>query len=147
MSDQEFLKDFKEKFNEFRTIEAGLVRGKHKENSCTKAFSLLHDMELSYAVGAYYACLIIACTSIEACLSHEFGNDGNLQSKLEQSGYSSEADWLRKIRNAIVHKNDDSIVKHHFSEEHEKELQDLCRRAFVLVHKIYYEPIKSAEPA
>lgn len=61
-----------------------------------------------------------ACTSIEACLSHELENDGNLQSKLEQSGYISEADGLRKIRNAIIHKNDDGIVQHHFSEDHEK---------------------------
>lgn len=56
MSPLDFLQDFKEKINEFRTIEADLVQGKHKDNACTKAFSLLHDMELSYAAGAYYSC-------------------------------------------------------------------------------------------
>ncbi|WP_079202882.1 hypothetical protein [Pseudomonas sp. CC6-YY-74] len=147
MSDQELLKSFKDKFKEFRTIEASLVFGRYKDDSCTKAFSLLRDMELSYAIGAYYACLVIACTSIEACLSHEFGDKGTLGSKLEKAGYTTEANWLREVRNSIVHKNDSSIVQHHFSEEHEQELKELCRKAFVLVHTIYYEPVKNTEPA
>ena len=147
MSDQELLDSFKEKFKEFRAIEARLVSGKHKDNSCTKAFSLLRDMELSYAIGAYYACLVIACTSIEACLSHEFGDKPTLDNKLKRSGYAAEANWLRNVRNAIVHKNDSSIVQHHFSEEHEQELKELCQKAFVLVHTIYYEPVKRTEPA
>ena len=143
MSDQDFLQEFMARFNEFRLIEAKLVLGKFKDNSCQKAFSLLHDMELTYAAGAYYACLIIACTSIEACLNHELGNEGNLKNKLEKSGYTSEADWLREVRNAIVHKNDSSVVRNHFDEEHEEYLKKLCRKAFVLVHTVYFEPIKS----
>jgi len=99
-------------------------------------------MELCYASGAYYACLVIACTSIEACLNHEFGDDGALKTKLEQSGYAPEADWLRVIRNKIVHRNDHSIVKFHLMDENEQELKELCRKAFALVHTIYYNPIK-----
>ncbi|MDH4610469.1 hypothetical protein [Pseudomonas sp. BN102] len=147
MSDNAFLNEFKSKFDEFREIEASIVVGKFKDNACTKAFALLRDMELCYASGAYYACLIIACASIEACLNHEFGDGGFLKAKLEQSGYAPEADWLRETRNKIVHQNDHSVVKFHLLEEDEEELKDLCRRAFALVHTIYYHPSKQSSSA
>lgn len=140
--DHEYLKKFNSRFSEFRAIEASIVAGKRKENSCGKAFSLLYDMELCFAAKAYFACLIIACAAIEACLNHEFGNEGNLKSKIVRSGYEAEADWLRIIRNKIIHKNDSTIVSHFLVGKQEEELKVKCKNALKLVHEIYYNPIK-----
>ncbi|EJG1899381.1 hypothetical protein [Vibrio parahaemolyticus] len=142
--DARYLDEFNQRFVEFRAIEADVVMGKRTENGCGKAFALLDNMELSYASGAYYGCLVLACTAIEASLNHEFGDAGNLKSKIEMSGYGEEIDWLRLLRNKIIHKNESSIVEYVVDDQQESELKELCKLAFIMAHTIYFDPKKPA---
>ena len=140
--DDKFLVGFNSRFHEFRAIEASVVIGKSNCNSSGKAFSLLYDMELCYSAKAYYACLIIACTAIESILSHELGEKDNLKIKIEKSGYKNEADWLRLLRNEIVHGKGKQIIHNMVHGEIEEELKKQCRNAFKIVHTMHFNPIK-----
>lgn len=137
-----YLNKFNERFNEFRQIEHDIVIGRVSNGSAShKAFSLLYQMELCYAAGAYYACLIMACTAIEASLSEQVPGK-KLYQKLENSGYKDECDWLRNLRNNFVHGSDANEVYHFPDKEDEDTIIEQCKYAFKLVHTLYYEPVK-----
>lgn len=137
-----YLEDFNRRFQEFREIECEVISAcKVNRNASPKAFSLVYEMELCYSAGAYYACLILACSAIEASLSEEIKGN-SLYEKLKQSGYESEISWLRLLRNNLVHGQDVSAVYHFPEEEQLDVLIEQCKTAFRLVHKLYNEPIK-----
>ena len=139
---QGYLNKFNERFDEFRKIEHDIVMGKVSNGSASnKAFSLLYEMELCYAAGAYYACLIMACTAIEASLSEQVCGK-NLYEKIRNSGYKDECDWLRNLRNSFVHGTDANEVYHFPEEDDEATIIEQCKLAFKLVHILYYEPVK-----
>ncbi|HDM8171164.1 TPA: hypothetical protein P0E23_003804 [Vibrio harveyi] len=139
---QGYLDKFNERFDEFRQIEHDIVMGKVSNGSASnKAFSLLYEIELCYAAGAYYACLILACSAIEASLSEQVPGN-NLYQKLKNAGYEDESTWLRHLRNKLVHGTDAKEV-YHFPEEDDKAaIIEQCKRAFKLVHALYCEPVK-----
>jgi hypothetical protein len=101
-------------------------------------------MELCYSARAYNACIIVSFTAIEACLNNEFGDRGQISKKILDSGYQHEIDWLRKLRNKIIHKNDPFLVYENMSVNKEVEMDEICKEAFLLAHQIYLQPIKSA---
>ncbi len=137
-----FLEDFNARFNQFRQIETDIVMGRVSSGSVSnKAFSLLYQMELCYAAGAYYACLIMASTAIEASLSEQVPGK-NLYEKLANSGYKEECNWLRVLRNSFVHGTDAAEV-YHFPDKEEDKIIAQCQHAFKLVHVLYYDPIKN----
>ncbi|MEJ2633027.1 MAG: hypothetical protein P8014_13780 [Acidihalobacter sp.] len=140
MSDIEFAKYFAERFWRFRKIEAQCVRGKSKDNHCHAAFVLLKDMELCFAARAYYSCLLISFTAIESCLNHENVPGRNMHEKIQNSGYADELDWLRVLRNDIVHRGK---VDHVIYDEEEQQLEEQCVKAFVLAHTIFHDPVKT----
>ncbi|EJY4342065.1 hypothetical protein OGE23_003567 [Vibrio cholerae] len=137
-----YLEDFNRRFQEFREIEHEVISTcKANRNASPKAFSLVYEMELCYSAGAYYACLILACSSIEASLSKEV--DGrSLYEMLKHSGYEDEISWLRCLRNNLVHGQDVEAVYHFPQKEQLDMLIKQCQRAFKLVHQLYYEPLK-----
>ena len=141
MFGEEFLESFTQRFKRFRAIEAQCVRGKAKSNSCHAAFVLLKDMELCFSAQAYYSCLLISFTAIESCLNHENVPGNNMHEKIQNSGYADDLDWLRRLRNGIVHRGE---VEHVLYDHQENQLEELCKKAFVLAHTIYYEPIKNS---
>jgi hypothetical protein len=142
-----FLDGFNERYNEFRQIEADSVRGKGGENLSTKSFALLSELEMCYASKAYIACIMLACTAIEASIKNKIGK-GNLAKKIEESGYKKEVDWVRLLRNDLVHNiNSSHIEQSCFAdvkdiEENEHKLREYCKRAFKLMHEIHFSPTK-----
>lgn len=139
---ESFYADYNQRVKDFRELEFEITFGQGNPKSSYKAFALLSDMETCYAARAYYACLVLALAAIEAYLKTQFG-DRNLYGNLEKSGYVHELDWLRKLRNAIVHEDDTESVKYLPRPEEQQILDDYCKRAFKFVHTIFYQPVKS----
>lgn len=133
------------RFTEFRLIELEVIEECNSSSSPSwKSFALLYDMETCYATKSYFACILIAATAIEASLATFYGNKSEgLYKDLKKSKYAAEADWLRLLRNSIVHKPNSNVVELRITQEREKELDEKCKAAFRLVHTIYLNPVKS----
>ncbi|MGY6631589.1 MAG: hypothetical protein ACXIUL_11325 [Wenzhouxiangella sp.] len=143
MFNGEFERMCQSRIDKFRKIEADLVVGKRSTEFSAKSFSLLRDIEMSYATKSYYACLVLAFCAIEASLNKVFGNSGSMKEKIQKSGYADEADWLRDVRNKLVHKESTDLISYFPEPELEKILEEYCIRAFKIAHTVHFSPIKN----
>jgi len=70
------------------------------------ALALIGEMQAAFCAGAFVATVVLACTVIDAHLREVELDEkfqGGLNSSFQASKYSEELEWLRKLRNAIVH--------------------------------------------
>jgi hypothetical protein len=108
-----------------------------------QATGLLVDLQSVYCSGAFIACLILACTIIDAQIREVDvpGLDGGIQAAFQTSGFHEELEWLRSRRNRLVHfkesKDPAITVDMHYAdrEAHEQEAQ----RAIELVADVLFE--------
>lgn len=132
---EKFSRDFWARFNEFRSIEAEeVIKGPFRY--CNEAFVLLQDIELCYAAKAYYACLVLAHSIIETHLARVEGLTGWAAEMFKKAGIREEIEWLTNIRNDITHGNPNKYVTISLDSESQQELEELCRKAFRLMHEL-----------
>lgn len=131
---KEFLHDFNERFDEFRKIELEAIKGKGTNNFSEKSFSLLQEIELCYASGAYVACIILTCMAIEASIRNHLNSKDRLVELIKRSGYKDEIEWLRNLRKSLVHDVDNiEIIDLCFADvevinKTEEQLKDYCKK-------------------
>ena len=138
--------EFDQRFEEFRRIESEAISNTLRNGSdgSYKSFSLLSDMETCYAAKAYSACVVLACIAIESSFGKEMGNKKNLKSMIKKSGYEEDLDWLRELRNKIVHNEECEFVNYQNVDKSETDMDSICKKAFKMVHTIYLSPIRMA---
>jgi len=133
---EEFGRKFWERFFYFRQIEAEETVGKGVFAYSNEAFALLRDIELCYASKAYYACIILAQSIMEAHLKQVEGMRGGAAQLFKDAGIQAETEWLRNLRNAIVHGSPHEQVTYTVFPEDEQTLEEYCIRAFRLMHEL-----------
>ena len=108
------------------------------------ATALLVDLQAIYCAGAFVSVVIISCAVIDAHLReielpHNFC--GGMKAAFTHSAFGVELDWLRQLRNSLVHwsaRNHAALsVDDHYSNRavHEKEAQ----RAICVVAAVLFE--------
>ena len=136
-----FAEEYQDRFYQFRAIEFGCVQSGGYSYS-EGAFRLLSDMEKCYACKAYYAALVLAFSAIEIYLTDTEKLTGSSKILLEKAGLSEEIDWLRRLRNDIVHGDSNDLVAYDtFSMDDglESVLDEMCVRAFTLAHTLPFK--------
>jgi hypothetical protein len=107
---------------------------------------LMRNADLSYASGAFVACLITASATIETYLREEGYGDSKcgLYQLIEMSDFDEntkiELHDLRKNRNAWVHVADpwaDNDIENEYSQGH-PELENQCKQALRLMRLVVY---------
>lgn len=137
----EFAKEYQSRFNRFRTIEAQCIQSLESGlyNYPSAAYRLLADMEKCYSCKAYYAAIVLAFSSIEIYLTETEKLRGNSKQLLKKAGLHDEVDWLRQLRNDIMHGNPNKSVKYDafdLNQDLENALEKMCIKAFTLVHSL-----------
>ncbi|MCF9331731.1 hypothetical protein J8B03_23360 [Vibrio parahaemolyticus] len=136
-----FARKYHERFERFRAIEFECVQAGMYDYS-DGAFRLLSDMEKCYSSKAYYAALVLAFSAIEIYLTDTEKLKGKSIQVLQKAGIAEEVDWLRKLRNDIVHGNSNELIAYDTFDPNndiESELEQMCLRAFVLVHELPFK--------
>jgi len=109
-------------------------------------FELMRNADLSYASGAFVACLITAAATIETYLREEAHGDSKrgLYRLIEMSEFDEntkmELHDLRKNRNTWVHVADpwaDNDIEYEYSQGH-PELENQCKQALRLMRLVVY---------
>jgi hypothetical protein len=88
-----------------------------------QATGLLVDLQSVSCSGAFIACIILACTAIDAHIREIEADpsfDGGIQAAFEISDFSRDLEWLRNRRNRLVHfketKNHAITVEMHYAD-------------------------------
>jgi len=125
--------DYEKRFWQFRAMEAEcLIPGLYK--SSAEQLALLRDLERCYASRAYFACLVMAASIVEIHLRKVLKHSGAAQQIIEKAGIATEIDWLRSIRNDIVHGNTSPLVSYNIDSDAEDMLEKHCQRALRFLH-------------
>ncbi len=133
--DLKFARDFNKRFTTFRQIEMQQIGSGSFEYS-SEAFALLRDVELCYAIRAYFACILLAHSIIEIHLRKVEGMKGNAVELFKKAGISDEVEWLRKLRNDIAHGNTNQEITYAVDEEISIIWEEYCVRAFRFMHDL-----------
>lgn len=129
--------NFIERFDAFRAIESQCLQTTKNPAIAPEAWVLLGDLELAYAARAYTACFCLACAMIEIHLRRIAKvKSKKLSFMLKEVGLHGELGWLAEVRNDIMHGNPSPFISPHRVEEDERQLEELCTRAFVAIHTI-----------
>lgn len=131
---QKFANDFWRRFENFRRIELEQIVGPFRYSD--EAFALLRDAELCYAAKAYFASIVMAHSIIEIHLKKVEGLTGTAHELFKKAGIIDEVDWLRKLRNDIVHGNSSSQVTYDVDEELATVWERYCLKAFEFMHAL-----------
>ena len=118
----------------FRNFEA-----EHFQSSSIvvkEAWALLPDLERTYAIKAYFACLCVACAMIEIQIGKVTKLSGTLSQLVRKLDLEDSVGWLLKIRNDLLHGNNNQKIKYELNDDEAIELDDMCRNAFVVVHRL-----------
>jgi hypothetical protein len=135
----EFGKMFQSRCDYFRNIEFSCIPEGNFEYP-EAAHRLLSDMETCYGAKAYYATICLATSSIEIFLEQTEKVEGqNFYQLLENAQLLEEANDLRKLRNDIMHGKENNLIQYGAFDPDgylEKELELICKKAFILVHSL-----------
>ena len=134
---ERFGESFWKRFQDFRNIEFQSIPSYTPFISASQEFALLRDIELCYAAKAYYACLVLVYASVQIQIEYvKKIPKHKVKSFLSETSIQEDHDWLRKLRNDIMHGNINANVKYHSSEDGEVVLEAYCIRAFKLMFKL-----------
>jgi hypothetical protein len=131
---QKFANEFWMRFEHFRRIEVEQIVGPFRYSH--EAFALLRDAELCYAAKAYFASIVMAHSIIEIHLKKAEGLTGTASELFKKAGITEEVDWLRKLRNDIIHGNSSSQVTYGINEDLATVWEQYCLRAFEFMHAL-----------
>ena len=129
--------NFITRFDAFRAIEARCLESTKNPAIAPEAWVLLEDLELAYAARAYTACFCLACAMIEIHLRRLAKVKATkLKFMLKEVGLETELGWLGEMRNDIMHGNPSPFISPHRMQEDERQLEELCTKAFIAIHTI-----------
>lgn len=102
-----------------------------------EAWALLPDLETTFAARAYFACLCVACAMVEIQIRKATKEERKPLSQLvRELELDGRLGWLLHFRNDALHGNQNEIIKYCLDGGDQNKLDDMCREAFIAVHRL-----------